>query len=201
MQKIDKNNQIPFLLVEELAKNDNFESSFNMVTKKLKFTKKQSDKIFSTTFKNKYDSLNFELNLLLNKLLEKSKRPKNFPQFRLNEKVKFFILKRIEITNKNLDLRKLIRINFKKKSPTKFVRTLFNISDEIWYLTGDKSTDFNFYSKRFILMNIYLNSLIYFLVSKENDFSKLEIFVEKQIRAVQLFGKLKRIFKNFVNTK
>ena len=201
MQKIDKNNQIPFLLVEELAKNDNFESSFNMVTKKLKFTKKQSDKIFSTTFKNKYDSLNFELNLLLNKLLEKSKRPKNFPQFRLNVKVKFFILKRIEITNKNLDLRKLIRINFKKKSPTKFVRTLFNISDEIWYLTGDKSTDFNFYSKRFILMNIYLNSLIYFLVSKENDFSKLEIFVEKQIRAVLLFGKLKRIFKNFVNTK
>ena len=99
------------------------------------------------------------------------------------------------------DLRKLIRINFKKKSPTKFVRTLFNISDEIWYLTGDKSTDFNFYSKRFILMNIYLNSLIYFLVSKENDFSKLEIFVEKQIRAVLLFGKLKRIFKNFVNTK
>ena len=50
-------------------------------------------------------------------------------------------------------------------------------------------------------MNIYLNSLIYFLVSKENDFSKLEIFVEKQIRAVLLFGKLKRIFKNFVNTK
>ena len=46
-------------------------------------------------------------------------------------------------------------------------------------------------------MNIYLNSLIYFLVSKENDFSKLEIFVEKQIRAVLLFGKLKRIFKNF----
>ena len=78
MQKIDKNNQIPFLLVEELAKNDNFESSFNMVTKKLKFTKKQSDKIFSTTFKNKYDSLNFELNLLLNKLLEKSKRLKTF---------------------------------------------------------------------------------------------------------------------------
>ena len=32
MQKIDKNNQIPFLLVE-LAKNDNFESSFNMLQK------------------------------------------------------------------------------------------------------------------------------------------------------------------------
>ena len=40
MQKIDKNNQIPFLLVEELAKNDNFESSFNMVTKKIKIYKK-----------------------------------------------------------------------------------------------------------------------------------------------------------------
>ena len=85
-----------------------------------------------------------------------------------------------------------------KKSPTKFVRTLFNISDEIWYLTGDKSTDFNFYSKRFILMNIYLNSLIYFLVSKENDFSKLEIFVEKQIRAVLLFGKLKEYLKTLL---
>ena len=47
-------------------------------------------------------------------------------------------------------------------------------------------------------MNIYLNSLIYFLVSKENDFSKLEIFVEKQIRAVLLFGKLKEYLKTLL---
>ena len=80
-------------------------------------------------------------------------------------------------------------------------KTLFDISDEIWFLVGDKSLDFNFYSKRLILMNIYLNSFLYLISQKKRSLKNLEIFVEKQIKAVLTFGKLKSKFKSLASLK
>ena len=84
-----------------------------------------------------------------------------------NEKIKYFVTKRLQLTDEILDLKKLAKINLKFKSPKNYLKILFNISDEIWFLAGDKSLDFNFYSKRFILMNIYLNSEVLILDSKD----------------------------------
>ena len=35
------------------------------------------------------------------------------------------------------------------------LKSLYNTVDQIWYLVGDKSTDFNFYTKRGILLGIW----------------------------------------------
>ena len=40
---------------------------------------------------------------------------------------------------------------------------LYNTIDEMWYLAGDNSTDFSFYTKRFSLA-IYVNALFIFLI-------------------------------------
>ena len=42
-------------------------------------------------------------------------------------------------------------------------------------------------------MNIYLNSFLYLISQKKRDLNSLENFVEKQIKAVLTFGKLKKI--------
>ena len=76
---------------------------------------------------------------------------------------------------------------------------IFNISDEMWFLSGDTSTDFNYYSKRGILMNIYSLSYIYNLSQK--DFSKTEKFVNKQIDFTLSFGKMKSKFKKVFQSK
>ena len=40
-------------------------------------------------------------------------------------------------------------------------------------------------------MNIYLNSFIYFISQKNVNLQNVEKFVDRQIRAVLIFGKLK----------
>ena len=192
MQKIDKKSRILLVLVDELVVTANFRTAFENAAKKLKINSKEKEKLLNNNFPKGYESLNKELNSLINSMMDKSKKPNNFKKLRLNEKIKYFVIKRLQLTDEIFDLKKLAKINLKSKSPNNSLKILFNISDEIWFLAGDKSLDFNFYSKRFILMNIYLNSFLYLISQKNIDLNSLENFVEKQIKAVLTFGKLKK---------
>ena len=198
MQKIDKKSRILLVLVDELVVTANFRTAFENATKKLKINPKEREKLLNNNFPKGYESLNKELNSLINSMMDKSKKPNNFKKLRLNEKIKYFVIKRLQLTDEIFELKKLAKINLKSKSPNSSIKILFNISDEIWFLAGDKSLDFNFYSKRFILMNIYLNSFLYLVSQKNTDLNSLENFVEKQIKAVLTFGKLKSKFKSLV---
>jgi rpsU-divergently transcribed protein len=201
MQKIDKKYQILLDLVDELMVTTVFSVAFENVAKKLKINAKEKEKILNNNFPNQYQSLNKELNTLINSMMNRSKRPKNFNKLRLNEKIKYFVIKRLALTDEIFDLKKLAKLNLTSKSPKNTFKILFDISDEIWFLVGDKSLDFNFYSKRFILMNIYLNSFLYLVSQKKRNLINLEIFVEKQIKAVLTFGKLKSKFKSLAGLK
>ena len=201
MQKIDKKSRILLVLVDELVVTANFRTAFENAAKKLKINSKEKEKLLNNNFPKGYESLNKELNSLINSMMDKSKKPNNFKKLRLNEKIKYFVIKRLQLTDEIFDLKKLAKINLKSKSPNNSLKILFNISDEIWFLAGDKSLDFNFYSKRFILMNIYLNSFLYLISQKNTDLNSLENFVEKQIKAVLTFGKLKSKFKSLVGLK
>ena len=193
MQKFTQKDKILLLMVDELSKNKNFQLSLSNVLNTLKMSDKQKEKIHNDFLPHGIKSLNLQLNNLINKLLKDSK-PRGFNKYKINERINFFIIERIKIIDKLIDIRKLFKINAKSSSPLNLVKTLFNISDEIWFLTGDKSTDFNFYSKRFILMNIYFLSIIHF--SNNQNIQSLQTFVDKQIKAVLLFGNIKRKFKN-----
>ena len=201
MQKIDKKSKILSVLVDELVVTANFRIAFEKTTKKLKINSKEKEKLLNNSFPKGYESLNKELNSLINSMIDKSKKPNNFKNLRLNEKIKYFVTKRLKLTDEIFDLKKLAKINLRSRSPNNSLKILFNISDEIWFLAGDKSLDFNFYSKRFILMNIYLNSFLYLISQKNTDYNSLENFVEKQIKAVLTFGKLKSKFKSLVGLK
>ena len=201
MQNFDKKSRILSVLVDELVVTANFQIAFEKTTKKLKINSKEKEKLLNNSFPKGYESLNKELNSLINSMINKSKKPNNFKNLRLNEKIKYFVIKRLKLTDEIFDLKKLAKINLRSRSPNNSLKILFNISDEIWFLAGDKSLDFNFYSKRFILMNIYLNSFLYLISQKNTDYNNLENFVEKQIKAVLTFGKLKSKFKSLVGLK
>ncbi|WP_255323776.1 COQ9 family protein [Neoehrlichia mikurensis] len=74
---------------------------------------------------------------------------------------------------------------------------VFRISSNIWYISGDTSTDFNYYTKRLTLGTIYISTLIYFI----NDFSDNHVntlsFVDKRINNILAFHKFKSRIKNF----
>ena len=74
-------------------------------------------------------------------------------------------------------------------------KTLFKIADEIWFLAGDKSTDYNYYTKRIILMNIYAITFSFFVFDNSKDLERTKKFLDREISAVLKFGNLKNKLK------
>ena len=77
-------------------------------------------------------------------------------------------------------------------------KTLFKIADEIWFLAGDKSTDYNYYTKRIILMNIYAITFSFFVFDNSKDLERTKKFLDKEISAVLKFGNLKNKLKKSI---
>ena len=63
----------------------------------------------------------------------------------------------------------------------------------MWYLAGDNSTDFNFYTKRIILAGIYTSTMIHF-INNENIDGTID-FLNNQLKKVKYIPK----FKNRIN--
>ncbi len=177
-------------LIDNLEKNSDFDECLEKALNNLKIKSKSKEIFFYELFKNGVDSLIFELNNFINEKMKKDV-PKNFSKFRINEKIRFLIIHRIKIIDTYFNKQKVIKLILKQKSFLKLNKMLFNISDEMWFMSGDKSTDFNFYSKRFILMNIYSLSFIYNLKNASKDYSDTKKFVDKQIDSVLRFGRIK----------
>ena len=74
------------------------------------------------------------------------------------------------------------------------LKSLYKTVDQIWFIAGDKSTDFNFYSKRFILATIYSSVILHWI--NNQDFKKTTKFLDKQLRKVSKITQTKNKVKN-----
>ena len=194
--------KIKFLqkILDNLLKNHNFDKSFDLAATELKLSKTSREKILKEFFENKINSLIEQLNNLINQQMQKE-LTKEFYNLRVNEKVKFLVIKRLNIINKFFDKNTLLKLVLNQRSPFELSKMLFNISDEIWHLSGDKATDFNYYTKRLILMNIYVASFIYNLRDESENQFKTNEFVDTQIKLVSKFGKVKSKIMRIFNQR
>lgn len=187
-------------ILDNLNENLDYETSFEKACDDLKLTKEKKNILFEEFFAEGFHSLINHTNIIINQEMKKAV-PRDFSDYRINEKIRFFIFLRIEIINKLFDRKKLIKLALKQKSLIKLVKMLFNVSDEIWYLSGDKSTDFNYYSKRIILMNVYTTSFLFNLKDNSKNFIKTKDLIDKQIDYVLRFGRIKSRLKNLFYSK
>ncbi len=184
-------------IINFLNEGFDIKTSLEMTAKDLRLNKKKIEEIDNNILYDGINSLIVSINLFINQEM-KTVISNNFKTLRINEKIRYLIFSRFEIIDKFFDRKSIFKLVVKQKSLSKVGVMLFNISDEIWYLSGDKSTDFNYYTKRFILMNIYSASFFYFLSDNSVEYSKTREFIDKQISNVLKFGKLKSNFLNFI---
>ena len=194
--KIDRNKFfINFL--EIVPYSSNIDDAIIETIGRMKIKKSFFSDIKKKFLPNGIKSLMNEINIIIDMQLKKVRKPNNFEKFPVNEKIKYFVIQRIKIFHKLVN-RKFF---FKKISnPNLFVNSnkiLFKIADEIWFLSGDKSTDFNYYSKRFILMNVYAATFSFSFFDKSKNLIKTQASLDKQIKLVLSFGKLKQKLKKF----
>ena len=80
----------------------------------------------------------------------------------------------------------------------KFEKTALKFADWVWCLLKDKSVDFNFYTKRIILSQIVINSVLYWRGT--NSFEKTTIFINRQINSLGKFGFYKSKIKKLLSS-
>ena len=141
-------------------------------------------------------SLMNELNLIINTKLSKEKKPIRFKSFKINEKIKYFLIRRLMIFQGLVNKKKFFKKVLKPNSILGANKILFKIADEIWFLAGDKSTDYNYYTKRIILMKIYAITFSFFVFDDSKNLEKTKKFLDKEINLVLKFGNLKKKLKN-----
>ena len=125
---------------------------------------------------------------------------KNIDLIRLptHKRVKKILLSKIELMNKDKKFYK--KIFLKILIPQKQINLpsqLYKSIDRIWYIAGDTSVDFNFYTKRLILASIYTRIILFFF--NNDDQNKLEKILDAYFKSVSKIPKIKSkidIFKN-----
>ncbi len=71
------------------------------------------------------------------------------------------------------------------------MRGWYKTVDAIWRAAGDKSTDFNFYTKRGLLAAVYGTTLLYWLDDKSEDCTATWAFLDRRIADVMKVPQIK----------
>ena len=106
------------------------------------------------------DYLNYELKNICSQY--------DFIRIPVHKRIKKIIITKIYLMNKNKDFYRktfyflLIPMNYKLL--TVYLYKTINL---MWYIAGDNSTDFNFYTKRMILSGVYSSVILHF-ISNDN---------------------------------
>ena len=74
-------------------------------------------------------------------------------------------------------------------NPALFMKLLWDVSDEIWHIAGDTSTDYNYYSKRVLLSKTLLNG-VNFLIGGGDDIAS---FLKRDVQ--RLFTVIKPVMQ------
>ena len=99
------------------------------------------------------------------------------------------------ITDKNSNIEDLKICNDKI---TKF-KNIFNISSDLWYLAGDQSSDYNYYTKRIILSSIISKIYLKMLCAKNYSREQLKKDIKEEIIKVGKFNKFKAECLSLIN--
>ena len=155
-----------------------------------------SEEDFYYFFPDKTKSLcNFFLSNLQLKL-EKKIKNKIKNEKSISKRVNFILFELISLLNEDKDI-SLYFLNYISRKPKYLKKISIKFSDRVWRLLEDKSVDFNYYTKRLILSQILINSILYWRGS--NDLNKTQVFIEKQIFLLGKFGYYKSNFKKFIS--
>ena len=76
------------------------------------------------------------------------------------------------------------------------LKCLYRTVDAIWYAAGDRSTDYNFYTKRLLLSGVYSSTLLFWLNDSSEDSAESWAFLDRRIGEVlKVAGGMGRVVK------
>jgi ubiquinone biosynthesis protein COQ9 len=113
---------------------------------------------------------------------------------RIRDKIKQGVLDAICIGDENHKsfLYKLYKFYQKPTNYELFLKTTWNSADSIWNSIGDRSVDFNYYTKRIILSAVYKSTLCYYLQDTSESYKNTLGFLDKALEKVMAIERIKK---------
>ena len=118
----------------------------------------------------------------------------------VHKRIRKVLLSKISLMNKNKLFYRSIFLNLLiPKKNFSLSNQLYKSVDQIWFIAGDSSTDFNFYTKRLILSGIYSRVILFFFNNKDQE--ELENILDESLKRVSKIPEIKsklKIFKDYL---
>lgn len=111
---------------------------------------------------------------------------------KIRERITLAVRTRIEVDAPHREaVRRAVTLMALPLSGTAGPRALYRTVDTIWRAVGDRSTDFNFYTKRAVLAGVYSAVTLYWFADQSEDFAETWAFLDKRIADVMRIEKAK----------
>ena len=122
----------------------------------------------------------------------------DYSDMRVRDKILISVKTRLQInSNYRNAIRRLTSYLILPTNSAVALRLTWKTSSEIWYAIGDKSTDWNYYSKRGLLASIYSATVLFWLSDSpddKGDFPGTWEFLDRRVQDVlKIFSLPKRI--------
>lgn len=162
------------------------ESLFSNIKNHSKFSYEEMNALFPQGYRTLIEMYLEEINM---KMTSESQKI-NLIRLRVHERIRELFILRLKIMSKE---KKLISRTFLSLLlPHNYklaLKILCNTVDQMWYLAGDNSSDFNFYTKRTILASIYTGIMMHFI--NNDDIDETIILLNKQLKRVSKIPQIK----------
>ena len=107
----------------------------------------------------------------------------NLIRLRVHERIRDLFILRLMIMSEEKKLISKTFLNLLLPHNYKLaLKNLYKTVDQMWFLAGDNSTNFNFYSKRAILASIYTSVMMHFV--NNDNIDETIILLNKQLKRV-----------------
>ncbi len=118
---------------------------------------------------------------------------------KIRERIAAAVRLRLELQTPHREaVRKTVAMHSNPLYAHRGLRALYETVDNIWYAIGDKSTDFNFYTKRLTLAGVYSSTLLVWLNDTSAGQENTWRFLDNRIANVMQFEKAKKRVKDWL---
>ena len=181
---------------EFISENGLTKNCLENISKKYGLNNDETDLLFP---QGNIDLIKFALGQLNNDL-EVYCRQIDLIRLPIHKRIRKVLLSKISLMNKDKLFYRSIFLNLLiPKKNFSLSSQIYNSVDQLWFIAGDSSTDFNFYTKRLILLSIYLRVMLFFF--NNNNQEELENILDESLKRVLKIPEIKsklKIFKEYL---
>ncbi|MBE2991925.1 COQ9 family protein [Sphingomonas sp. CFBP 13603] len=121
--------------------------------------------------------------------------PERLALMKIREKITALVEARLDATSIDREsLRRALAILALPQNLAKATRLGWRTVDTIWRAAGDVATDYNYYTKRTILLGVYASTITVFLDDESEGLADSRAFLGRRINGIMQFEKAKAGF-------